>query len=208
MALEKAVLLVVTTGEAIPVQFNPEEYSLDDSNVFAELPIPGLRTPPVQFVRGAGRSLRVELFFDTSSTATDVRSQTQSITGLMEKSPSLQGPSPLLFQWGGVQLACVLEKVGQRFTRFLPSGVPVRAYLSLTLKEFATTSVEVQSGLFVLPPTVQNLAGGSNLAQVAAQTLGNPADWRVLANANNIDNPRTMDNRTSLTVPAAGAASS
>ena len=107
----------------------------------------------------------------------------------------------MLFLWGGLQMPCVLEKVSQRFTRFLPSGVPVRAYLTLTLKEFATTTVTVQSGLFVLPPSVANLAGGANLAQVTAQTLGNPADWRVLANANNIDNPRTMDNRSTLAVP-------
>ena len=207
MALEKAVLLVLTTGQALPVQFNPEEYSLEDSNVFAEMAIPGLRTPPVQFVRGAGRTLKLELFFDTSlPTASDVRSQTQSITALMEKDPTLQGPAPLVFVWGGLQFTCVLERLSQRFTRFLPSGVPVRAYLSLTLKEFATTTVEVQSGLFVLPPAVQNLPGGSNLAQVAAQTLGNPADWRVLAEANDIDNPRTMDGRTSLTVPTSGSA--
>jgi contractile injection system tube protein len=203
MALEKAVLLITATGESIPVQFNPEEYTLDDGNVFAEIGIPGLRTPPVQFVRGSGRSLRVELFFDTSSSSgADVRLQTQRVAGLLEKSPTLHGPSPLLFLWGGLQMPCVLEKVSQRFTRFLPSGVPVRAYLTLTLKEFATTTVEVQSGLFVLPPTVANLAGGANLAQVTAQTLGNPADWRVLANANNIDNPRTMDNRSTLAVPA------
>lgn len=202
MALEKAVLLITATGESIPVQFNPEEYTLDDGNVFAEIGIPGLRTPPVQFVRGSGRSLRVELFFDTSaSPGTDVRLQTQRVSGLLEKSPTLQGPSPLLFLWGGLQMPCVLEKVSQRFTRFLPSGVPVRAYLTLTLKEFATTTVAVQSGLFVLPPTVANLAG-TNLAQVTAQTLGNPADWRVLANANNIDNPRTMDNRSTLAVPS------
>jgi hypothetical protein len=202
MALEKAVLLITATGESIPVQFNPEEYTLDDGNVFAEIGIPGLRTPPVQYVRGSGRSLRAELFFDTSSSpGTDVRLQTQRVSGLLEKSPTLQGPPPLLFLWGGLQMPCVLEKVSQRFTRFLPSGVPVRAYLTLTLKEFATTTVTVQSGLFVLPPTVANLAGGANLAQVTAQTLGNPADWRVLANANNIDNPRTMDNRSTLAVP-------
>jgi hypothetical protein len=201
MALEKAVLLVVATGETIRVQFNPEEYSLDDGNVFAEMAVPGLRAPPVQFVRGTGRSLRVELFFDTSAAGTDVRAQTGRVTGLLEKAPSLQGPSPLLFLWGGFQLPCVLEKVGQRFTQFLPSGAPVRAYLTLSLKEFTTTTVEVESGLFVLPPTVANLAGGANLAQVAAQALGNPAAWRVLAEANNIDNPRTLDGQKSLTLP-------
>jgi nucleoid-associated protein YgaU len=125
----------------------------------------------------------------------------------MEKSPRLQGPSPLVFLWGGLQLSCVLEKVGQRFTRFLPSGIPVRAYLSLTLKEFATTEVQIQTGLFIAPPTVQNLTAGSNLAQLAAETLGNPADWRILAAANNIDNPRTMDHKTTLTAPATSMAS-
>jgi hypothetical protein len=204
MALEKASLFVVATGKTIAVQLNPEEYSLDDSNVFAELPIPGLRTPLVQFVRGVGRSLRVELFFDTSTKVPqiDVRDQTAGITGLMEIEPSLNGPSPLIFVWGSLQLVCVLEKVSQRFTRFLPNGMPVRAYLSLSLKEFPSSGVKLPSGSSTAPSPQGNVASGSNLAQTAAKTLGDPSKWRVLADANNIDNPRTfVAGSSTLTVP-------
>jgi hypothetical protein len=62
MALEKAIVTNTQTGEQIPVLFNPAEYSLDLGNTFAEIGIPGLRVPPIQYVRGNSRSLKLELF--------------------------------------------------------------------------------------------------------------------------------------------------
>ena len=34
----------------IPLRFNPTEYQLQKSNNFAEIGIPGLESPPIQFV--------------------------------------------------------------------------------------------------------------------------------------------------------------
>ena len=41
----------------IPLRFNPSEYQLQKSNNFAEIAIPGLESPPIQFVRGAAEKL-------------------------------------------------------------------------------------------------------------------------------------------------------
>jgi hypothetical protein len=62
MGFEKATITNLQTGERISVMFNPEEYSLDLGNSFAEIDIPGLKTPPIQYVRGNIRNLRMELF--------------------------------------------------------------------------------------------------------------------------------------------------
>src|SRR5690349_5582733 len=125
MALEKAVITNTQTGEQIRVMFNPAEYSLDLGNTFAEIGIPGLRTPPIQYVRGNGRSLKMELFFDTCETRGDVRQETRRVTALLESDPILRAPPILLFSWGGLNFRCVLESVGQRFTMFLEDGTPV-----------------------------------------------------------------------------------
>src|SRR5262249_36132596 len=101
MALEKAVILNTATRGGIPVQFNPEEYSLDAGNSFAEFGIVGLPVPPVQYLRGAGRTLRIELFFDSSGDLSDVRVQTHRVTGLLDKDARLGAPPPLVFSWGG-----------------------------------------------------------------------------------------------------------
>ena len=57
----------------IPLRFNPTEYQLQKANNFAEIPIPGLESPPIQFVRGGTEKLTAELLVDTSDTLEDVR---------------------------------------------------------------------------------------------------------------------------------------
>jgi hypothetical protein len=59
----------------VPVKFNPTEYSIQKQNTYAEIGIPGLETPPIQFVRGASEKLSVELLVDTSDTLDDVRTK-------------------------------------------------------------------------------------------------------------------------------------
>src|SRR5262249_49017556 len=112
MALEKAVLVNTATREVIRVQFNPEEYALDAGNNFAEFALGGRPTPPIQYVRGSGRSLRIELLFDSSGSLGDVRDLTRRVTGLLDKDPRRGAPPPLVFSWGRFDFACVLEKVG------------------------------------------------------------------------------------------------
>ena len=53
---KKVVLQVVRPTGVPPITllFNPTEYQLQKSNNFAEIAIPGLETPPLQYVRGAG----------------------------------------------------------------------------------------------------------------------------------------------------------
>ena len=51
MTLQRLDLSKQPVGDPLEVQFNPTEYSLSKSNQFAEVAIPGLDSPVVQFVR-------------------------------------------------------------------------------------------------------------------------------------------------------------
>ena len=175
--------------------FNPGEYSLDLGNTFAEIGIPGLRTPPIQYVRGNSPSLQMELFFDTSDRQDDVRSRTRQITALLENDPTTQAPPILLFSWGGLNFQGVLESVGQRFTMFTENGTPVRATLTASFKEYEPVEIEIRRGLFVGPPTLRNIVVGQRLDQLASEVLGSAAAWREIAQANDIDNPRRLNLR-------------
>ncbi|MGC4072989.1 MAG: LysM peptidoglycan-binding domain-containing protein [Nibricoccus sp.] len=201
MSLEKATITRLRTGQQISVMFNPAEYSFDVGNSFAEIDIPGLRAPPIQYVRGNARSLKMELFFDSYETRGDVRAATQQITGLLDKDPLTQAPPILLFNWGGFSLQCVLESAGQRFTMFLEDGTPVRATLTVSFKEYQPVTVEIQSGFFVGPPTVHNIIAGETASKVAELVLGDPKAWRAIADLNNLDNPRKLVAGTALVVP-------
>ncbi|MBD1903817.1 LysM peptidoglycan-binding domain-containing protein [Trichocoleus sp. DQ-A3] len=201
MALEKATITNLETGNRIPVMFNPEEYSLDLANTFAEIGIPGLKTPPIQYVRGNIRSLKMELLFDTFEKRRDVRNQTQQITSLLDNNPAKQAPPILLFSWGGFNFKCVLESVGQRFTMFREDGTPVRATLSVSFKEYQPVEIEIRKGLFIGPPTIRNIVEGETVSKLAGKFLGNPEAWREIAKLNNIDNPLKLIPGSQVVIP-------
>lgn len=202
MALEKAVIINLDTGEQIPVMFNPEEYSLELGNTFAEIGVPGLAKPPVQYIRGTARQLQMELFFDTYEQRRDVRRETQRVVTLLEKVGPLQAPPILLFSWGTLQFKCVLERVSQRFIMFLQDGSPVRARLNITLKEYERITVDIEHGLFVGPPSVRNVIEGDTLDRFAYEYLGDPGAWRAIAELNNIDDPFALIPGTTLVMPS------
>jgi nucleoid-associated protein YgaU len=202
MALEKATIINTTTGEQIPVMFNPEEYTLDQANSFAEISIPGLESPPIQYVRGKLKTLKMDLFFDTYEKKVDVRNFTRQITGLLEKNSVTQAPPILLFSWGEFNFECVLDSASQKFIMFLSSGIPVRARISVVFKEFEPVEVEIQRGFFVGPPTVHTIIGGDTLSGIAGEVLGDPREWREIAELNNIDDPLNLSAGTELIIPS------
>ena len=202
MALEKATITNLQTREMIPVMFNPEEYSLDAGNSFAEIGIPGLAAPPLQYVRGNSQQLRMELLFDTSVKRGDVRRETARITSLLDQDPTLKAPPPLLFAWGKFNFRCVLESVAQRFTLFLNTGEPVRATLTVSFKQYAALDVDVRARGVVEPPAVRAVFAGDTLSAIAGEVLGDPRAWRQIAELNNIDNPFDLPAGTQLQLPA------
>jgi hypothetical protein len=222
--LAKATILNTFTGESLRVMYNPEELKLEQGNTFAEVGIPGLGTPPVQYVRGKARTLSMELFFDTYETGEDVRTRTAPVVQLLDKDARELAPPVLLFSLGRLQFQCVLVDAGQRFTMFLSDGTPVRSTLSVRFQEYVRLEVEIRQGLFFGSPTVSaavNAAGavvglsstvhvtsaGETLSGLAGAYLGDPALWRVIASANRIVDPFDLGVGRSLVIPPRGATS-
>lgn len=189
--------------DKISVLFNPTQYSLDKSNQIAEVGIPGLSAPILQFVRGNTRTLSMELFFDTYEQQIDVRLFTNRIYGLLEIDSHTHAPPVCTFTWGTLNFECVLERVSGRFTLFLADGTPVRATLNVTFKEFTDVTVEVRRD-----PTqsadhtkTRTVVRGDSLSSIAAAEYGDPARWRPIASANGINNPRTLEPGRILVIP-------
>jgi Contractile injection system tube protein/LysM domain len=199
--LTKATILNQSTQQQIVVMYNPEQFTLEEGNNFVEVAIPGLPTPPVQYIRGKARILSMELFFDTYELAVDVRQYSDQVVQLLEQDPQTQAPPVLVFTMGVFSFSCVLVQVNQRYTMFLRDGTPVRAALSVKFQEYAAVQVQVQAGFFFLPPTVHNIVQGQTASGLAAAYLGNPARWREITNANNIDDPFHLPTGTSIVIP-------
>ncbi len=209
--MNKAYLQRKDTGDKIPFLFNPKEFSVEKSNQFAEVNIPGLSSPILQFVRGNARTVTMDLFFDTYEEGIDVRTYTDQITGweageekgLMDIDSDLHAPPVCILGWGDFRFECIIERVSKRFTMFLPDGKPVRATLNVTLKEYTDVAEQVrriaaQSADLTKRRTVTQ---GDSLWSIAAREYGNPGDWRLIADENGIDNPRILTPGWVLIIP-------
>ena len=199
--LAKAEIVNTDTGERIPVMYNPEQYSIEQGNNFAEIGIPGLSVSPVQYVRGKGRTLTMELFFDSFERAEDVRRYSGRVVGLLAPRPDTHAPPILLFTMGQFALRCVLADASQKYTMFLRDGTPVRATLNVRFTEYQAVEIEVEQGFFLGPPTLHNITQGQGLAQLAADYLGDGQAWREIADANNLDDIFNIPAGLSLTLP-------
>jgi hypothetical protein len=208
MALEKAHLQPLNVdgtpkGARIDVLFNPAEYSIQKSNQYAETPLLGLPTPIRQFTSGGAEVLTLDLFFDTYERGEDVRLHTEKVAGLLRIDPDLHAPPTLKFIWGKLEFKCVLEQVTKKFTMFLADGVPVRATLSVTFKEYKTIQEQLTSRpLQSADRTKRRVAReGDSLWLIAAQEYDDPALWRPIADENELANPRFLTPGMELTIP-------
>jgi len=204
MGLAKARIAVEYTGESFDVLFNPEEYTLNKDNNFAAQAIPGLTGPLLQFVNGNLRTLEMELFYDSTEPPSDVRDQTQKVVSLMEIDSTLHAPPVLRVSWASLQFRCVLARVSQKFIRFLEDGRPVRARLTVTFNEFLDPQTEAQQ---VNRQTadfskVHVVKRGETLSGIAFALYDNPASWRPIAIANDLDDPRDISVGQSLLIPS------
>ena len=200
--LKKAFITNGVTNEDIPVLFNPSEYSMEKSNEFATINIPGLESPMLQFSRGNLETLTMDLFFDSYEENKDVREYTDKITDLLNIEPSLHAPPILTFHWGSLNFTCVLSRVSKKFTMFLSDGTPVRATLNVTFNEYKT-ELNVREKSLESPDRTKTYVTkrGDSLWAIAAKEYGDPSQWRPIADKNGIENPRTLEIGMEITIP-------
>jgi LysM repeat protein len=189
--------------EELKVLFNPEQYSIDKTNQFATQPIPGLDSPVVQFIRGDSEMLSVELFFDTYTyfKSEDVRNYTDKLSKFLQVDPDMHAPPLCSFQWGNVIFTGVIEKVTKQFTLFDEFGKPLRARVTLSIRKYP--SVEEQNKPTHSPDKTKRILvnQGDSLWRIAAREYGDATKWRLIADANDIDNPRILKAGSEITVP-------
>lgn len=198
-------------GDQIEILYFPPEYTIEKSNTFSEISIPGLESPYLQFVKGNLASITLEVFYDTYETGIDVRIFTDKLTALMNLDEKLHAPPPLRFIWGEPvePFDCVLERVSKKFTMFKSpenapeKAIPVRARLSITLKEWKSGPNQREMKLQSSDKTKSYIVKqGDSLWSIANREYGSPSTWRPIAQNNKINNPRLIGPGTKLVIPA------
>lgn len=207
-SLERAEIEILNgkhEGDIIECKFNPPEYTTEKRVNYGELQATGSGASVQQFIDGKAEQLSVELFFDTSEQHTDVRDEyVDMFDVLVEVDPELHAPPICRFVWGeGIMFTALVERVDKTFTMFLPSGVPVRARVDVTFVEYKTSEYH-QSEISPESTDVTKswtVTDGDTLWLVAAQEYGDPAHWRTIAQANDIQNPRALEPGSVLELP-------
>jgi hypothetical protein len=217
MALKK-LTISPERGQPIEALFNPERYTVNKSVQFADIAIPGLDSPVVQFVRGQSEKITLDLFFDTTDSGMvehvrDVRELTGQVYKLLKVNSETHAPLRCILLWGeagklfsfGSKVSpwCVLESVNGEFTLFSPSGVPLRAKLSVSFREAWTIEEQLRETPRHTSDRrkVRILQRGQTLSYLAGEEYQDPGAWRLIADANNIDNPRRVAPGTALALP-------
>ncbi|MGF6870994.1 LysM peptidoglycan-binding domain-containing protein [Paraburkholderia sp. MM5477-R1] len=211
--------------DTVALQYNPTEIVLEKNVHLAEIAIPGLTAPLQQFVRGEAETLKLELFFDTSdqgmgATAVSVATLTDTIYALSRIVPDQHAPPIVTFVWGSdfpgnelppalgnqrrTSFKGVVTNIRQTFTLWSSGGVPVRAKISLSLREYASLQDQLKALNLASPNKTHSyvLARGDTLALVASNFYFDPTNWRPIALANGIDDPRRLKPGTELTIPS------
>jgi hypothetical protein len=188
----------------IPLRFNPTEYQIQKSNNFAEIGIPGLESPPIQFVRGAAEKLTVEALADTSDTLEDVREKyVNKLRNLLRLNSELHAPPIVAFSWDTQVFKGVLESLNIAYVLFSPDGVPLRARLSIALKEYRPAAVQYKESPTLSPDFDKSFVvrRGDTLSGIAGQVYRDPSRWREIARANDIVDPRRLRAGDTLRLP-------
>jgi hypothetical protein len=170
----------------IKVMYNPESLSLSQS---ARVTGEGNK---VWFTRTQPGDLQVDLFFDTYEKQSDVRKKTNEILALTEPWHSVNGgkvPPTVRFVWADCMFTGIVTQVTQKFTLFLPSGLPVRAELSVSFTEVLTDAEEIKAQGLDNCRALVNVVATDRLDSIAYNALGDSTQWRLIADTNGIYDP-------------------
>lgn len=190
-----------------PVLFNPSEYNLEISNTFQDTALPGLESPIIQYVNGNSKTLSMELLFDTWTTAngTDVSLVTDRFANMLSIDADVHAPTRVEFVWGRLIFKGVVESLRQRFTMFNAAGIPVRANIDVTFKQYLPISEQMQNPRRNSADKTKRrvLTADDSIWSIAAREYGHPREWRRIARHNRIENPASLVPGDVLILPPA-----
>ncbi len=189
MVSKATIIDLDRSSEKIEVMFNPEDYEIITSALYSE------KDNNLQYNRSELEDFTVSLFFDSYVEGTDIRDQTSKIAKLAI--PTVAGtntkrPPICMFSWGGFSYRGLVNKIQQKFTLFLPSGIPVRAELQVTFTSWLTDKDESAYSGKEACVKYWDVKAGDRLDLIANQALNNPSHWRLIADQNRIINPLTF----------------
>lgn len=192
----------LSTGEIAHFMFNPNEYSISKSNTWNREDDAGKNVPSITFKQGSPISLKLQLYFDTymDESRIDIREYTDVLWKMMVVDPNKEDPDTkkseppkVAFQWGKFYFEAVIKSLSQKFTLFLEDGTPVRSTVDISLEQIEDpTDFKPQAAIAQPANPRKSIVAtlSTRLDQIAAEHLKDATQYRKIAEANNMDDPR------------------
>jgi hypothetical protein len=214
----------IESGPKVTAWFNPKEYTLARTNKWEVKAVPGAPLPNAQFGGSEPHSIDIELLFDDSDAHDgDVRKITNYLLDMMEVDAKFGSgeknnarPPTVEFGWGPVIWPkAICKTVSIQYTLFKPDGTPIRAVAKLNLTQVGKATAKSTGGRTQRTnpppqnPTTIAIGGirsytvrdGDSLQSIAYAAYGDPTRWRLIADANGIDDPIRLRRGSVLAIP-------
>jgi Contractile injection system tube protein len=223
MTLEKAKLkwstLIPPKSDEIDCQFNPESLTISKVVKWDEKLSPSFNAPRLKFGGGNPATYKLSLFFDSYSVEhptdppKDVRYWTNQLLQLTLRGAGysmflvpFSGPPTVTLVWGKITLfTAVVESVQVTFTMFAQDGTPIRAKADVAFKQnelLGDDFIPAQNPTSRSDPRKTRFAHAhQRLDQIAFEEYGDPRYWRLLAEANGLDDPFNLSDGQLLVIP-------
>lgn len=181
--VSKAFFYGVDGGESFEVQYNPKELKFDKPVSWKEHNDQG-QAGALEFQKVTPATIQIELMFDTTKDGSDVReSWVNKLLSLTnpEVTPSdgesaelgKKRPPIVWFFWGNFDFYGVIESVNATYIMYSYNGNPIRAKVTVKMKEWTPKSDYASSGdsegYDSTPVVLVQVSGGQTLSSVASQ---------------------------------------
>jgi nucleoid-associated protein YgaU len=206
--------LMTEKNVKIPCMFNPAELQISRSNSWSGESQRGVDAPELVFGGGEAATMGLDLMFDTTAEGKPVTNYTNKLLDLMKIDTSLSGydeaktngrPPWVKFHWGDMHsFKAIIESVDIRFTYFSSTGMPMRASVDMSLKQFepdANWGPQNPTSGTPHPHRVHRVQKGETLDRISARHYGDSTKWRLIAEANGITDPLALRPGAFLNIP-------
>lgn len=195
----------------IEFQFNPKELSLSKNAKWnRQAQRNAKKSGPPEFAGSDPCKLALEMFLDATDTMSDkvVKTVEQLFSCCVATEESRQqskgSPPWVIFTWGSmVGFPAYVASVSAKYTLFTPAGLPVRAVCTVNLEEISgEQSGQNPTSGALAARDAHVLVDGDSLHSLAFRAYGDADLWRVIAEANGIDDPLKLRPGRRVLVPA------
>ena len=202
--------LIIDGGATLDCYFNPTEYSIAKANTWEAIKVNGKPSPDQKFTSGTPRKLELSLLFDQTfppykmsvGDATSMLLDAMEIPGGTKPGTPTSAPPFFTFGWGRLKFKGCCTSLTCTYKLFSPEGNPLRADVKLSLTQTGqppkgqNPTTRAQPGF-----GVHRVKDGDTLPSISYSAYGDATKWRLIAEANGIDNPLHLRRASSLSLP-------